>query len=140
MSLYYEINNIFPTPVYYTKIKNFTDAEVKYINSMEKTATQNVGNTTSLDSYVLKQKKLNNIKTQITKHIKQYFDKVMCIDDNVFPYITQSWINFTKEGEFHHLHAHPNSIISGVLYIDADKDNDKIIFDSRKHEMIKFNN
>ena len=36
--------------------------------------------------------------------------------------ITQSWINFTKKGEYHHPHAHPNSLISGVFYVEADKD------------------
>ena len=69
-------------------------------------------------------------------HIKQYFDKVISTSDKIVPYITQSWINYTREGEYHHSHAHPNSLISGVLYIDANKDNDKILFEKRGYHRI----
>ena len=31
-------------------------------------------------------------------------------------------------GEFHHKHEHPNSYLSGVLYINADPEKDKIYF------------
>ena len=53
--------------------------------------------------------------------------------------ITQSWLNYTKPGEYHHTHEHPNSIISGVFYIDADRENDKIIFHkANRYQQIKF--
>ena len=54
----------------------------------------------------------------------------MCIRDR-FPaevFVTQSWLNWTKKGEFHHKHEHPNSYLSGVFYINADPDKDKIYF------------
>ena len=37
-------------------------------------------------------------------------------------------INYTEENQYHHMHEHPNSVVSGVLYFDCDKDNDKIKF------------
>ena len=49
----------------------------------------------------------------------------MCIRDS----ITISWVNYTETGQWHHSHAHANSIISGVYYIDTD-DTDKIVFES----------
>jgi uncharacterized protein (TIGR02466 family) len=51
--------------------------------------------------------------------------------------MTQSWLNFTKPGEFHHKHAHPNSLISGVYYFNADKENDKIYFYDDEYQRIK---
>jgi hypothetical protein len=42
--------------------------------------------------------------------------------------LTQSWLNYTKPGQFHHKHAHPNSFISGVLYMKAARQRDKIYF------------
>ena len=41
--------------------------------------------------------------------------------------ITESWINYTSPGEFHHLHYHPNSFISGVFYFKTIPD-DSIVF------------
>ena len=35
---------------------------------------------------------------------------------------------FRSKGEFHHKHEHPNSFISGVLYIHTDSTKDKITF------------
>ena len=57
-----------------------------------------------------------------------YFDKVVCTDNSIVPYITQSWLNYTKTDQFHHMHNHPNSYISGVFYIDVDDKVDKITF------------
>jgi len=55
-------------------------------------------------------------------------EKIVSPKNNVELYITQSWLNYTKENQYHHLHAHPNSVVSGVLYFDCDKNNDKISF------------
>ena len=42
--------------------------------------------------------------------------------------ITQSWCNYTKSDQYHHRHEHPNSFLSGVFYINADEEVDKITF------------
>ena len=31
--------------------------------------------------------------------------------------VTQSWANLTKKNQFHHPHVHPNSILSGIIYL-----------------------
>jgi hypothetical protein len=36
------------------------------------------------------------------------------------PFVTQSWLNWTKPGQWHHKHSHPNSLYSGVLYLDVE--------------------
>ena len=43
-------------------------------------------------------------------------------------YITQSWLNYTEADQYHHIRAHPNSVVSGVFYFDSDIKNDKILF------------
>jgi uncharacterized protein (TIGR02466 family) len=43
----------------------------------------------------------------------------------------------TKEGQFHHKHNHPNSFLSGVLYIKANRDKDKIYFYRDSYPQIK---
>ena len=95
-----------------------------------------MGNVSSKNSYVLNDKPFNNIKKQLLNHITKYFDEVISTSDKIVPYITQSWLNYTKENEYHHSHAHPNSFVSGVLYINANKENDKIIFEKNKYQAI----
>ena len=139
MSLDFELNGIFPTPIYFAKLKKFTDMELKVIKLIgENQSVRNMGNSRSDDTFILRAKPFENIKKQLMRHIRQYFDKVICTSDKIVPYITQSWINYTKEGEYHHSHAHPNSLVSGVLYIDADKDNDRIFFEKRGYNRITF--
>ena len=65
--------------------------------------------------------------------MQDYFNKVLCAK-NVKPYITQSWLNYTRANQFHHRHEHPNSFVSGVLYINADKATDRINFYNKRHE------
>jgi hypothetical protein len=53
------------------------------------------------------------------------------------PYITQSWANYTKKNQYHHTHEHPNSFISGVLYINANEAHDKITMHKKSYQQIK---
>ena len=51
-------------------------------------------------------------------------------------YITQSWLNYTDTGQYHHKHAHPNSWLSGCIYVNADKEKDKITFYNDQYNRI----
>ena len=37
-------------------------------------------------------------------------------------YITNMWANITHPNHRHHLHIHPNCLLSGILYVQAPKD------------------
>ena len=67
----------------------------------------------------------------------EYFKSVHAPQFDVTPYITQSWSNYTEPGQYHHKHAHPNSIISGVFYPQANKETDRIYFYKDGYERIK---
>ena len=69
-------------------------------------------------------------------HINNYFEKIIDTSDNITPYITQSWFNYTEENEFHHQHSHYNSVISGVFYFDAIKEEDSIVFHKNNNDQI----
>lgn len=133
------INNIFPTPIYTTKIdRKFTKQELQFVNEQKKHCMSNEGNINTKDNYVLNRKEFKNIKKFLDKHCKNYLNTVICPKNNIDLYITQSWLNYTEANQYHHKHAHPNSVISGVFYFDSDKENDKILFSSSKgYEQIK---
>ena len=123
------IHNLFPTPVYITKIKRpFTKQELQFENNQKNHCTKNAGNINTKDNYILNRKEFKNIKKFLDKTCKDYLERVICPKNNIELYITQSWLNYTETNQYHHKHAHPNSVISGVLYFDSDKENDKILF------------
>lgn len=127
------VKGIFPTPIYYNSItRNFTNKELDIISKLE--TYKNEGNSTSQNNFIL-DNKLKLLKKEILKHINFYFDNVLLAKD-VKPYITQSWVNYTKSGQYHHKHTHPNSLVSGVLYINADEKNDAINFHKDKYNEI----
>ena len=127
------IHNLFPTPIYTTKIdRGFTKQELQFVNQQKKHCANNEGNINTKDNYILNRKEFKNIKKFLDKCCKDYLEKVICPKNNIEIYITQSWLNYTEANQYHHQHAHPNSVVSGVLYFDLDIKNDKIIFTSNK--------
>jgi uncharacterized protein (TIGR02466 family) len=123
------VHNLFPTPIYTTKIdRPFTKQELQFVNQQKKHCTKNQGNINTKDNYILNKKEFKNIKKFLDKNCKEYLDTVICPKNNIELYITQSWLNYTEINQFHHQHQHPNSVISGVLYFNSDIKNDKILF------------
>jgi uncharacterized protein (TIGR02466 family) len=123
------INGIFPTPIYISKLnRELTNKELSFIDKTKLDVYKNEGNTTSNDNYILNHKLFKDLKTDLYLRVKDYFDKVISPTDTITPYITQSWLNYTETNQYHHKHQHPNSLVSGVFYINSDKEFDKIKF------------
>ena len=123
------INNLFPTPIYTTKIdRPFTKQELQFVKEQKNHCNKNTGNINTKDSYILNRKQFKNIKKFLDKCCEDYLNRIICPKNNIKLYITQSWLNYTETNQFHHKHEHPNSAISGVLYFDSDIKNDKILF------------
>ena len=131
------INNLFPTPIYTTKIdRGFTKQELQFVNEQKEHCSKNNGNINTKDSYILNRKQFKNIKKFLDKCCKDYLDTIICPKNNIEIYITQSWLNYTEANQYHHQHAHPNSVISGVFYFDSDIKNDKILFTKGRYQQI----
>ena len=127
------IHSIFPIPVYTIKIdREFTKQELQFVNDQKKHCLKNDGNINTKDNYILNRKEFKNIKKFLDKCCEDYLNRIICPKNNVELYITQSWLNYTEADQYHHKHAHPNSVISGVLYFDSDIEKDKILFTSGK--------
>ena len=124
-----KIHQIFPEPVYFSNLERaLTQEELKTVNEYKKETYNNLGNITSNDNYVLENKTLKNLKEDLRKMMVDYFEKIICVDNSISPYITQSWINYTETNQFHHRHFHTNSYISGIFLIEAKKESDKTTF------------
>jgi len=132
------IKGIFPTPVYLSKLdRSLTTLELKFVDKSKKDFYKNNGNITSNNNYILNDKPFDNIKKELDLRVQDYFDKVISPANNITPYITQSWLNYTETNQYHHKHEHPNSLVSGVFYINCDDKFDKIKFFKEDYKTIK---
>ena len=125
------IENIFPSvvPVYnVNRGFSLNEKERQEIDSViAEGMIQYEGNTASENKFLF-DSKLPDLRSFCEEHIANYVNKVICPKNKSLEfYITQSWLNVTKQNEYHVMHNHPNSIISGVYYFT---DNSTIIFNS----------
>lgn len=108
---------LFPYPLMVCGKKyEFTGSEKKYISELE--MVDNSGNLMSKNDKVLDSKELSNLKLFIDEQIFNFKKNLLKIKDENEIYITQSWVNNSNPGQFHPKHKHPNSIISGVVFLD----------------------
>jgi uncharacterized protein (TIGR02466 family) len=123
------IHGIFPTPIYISKLdRSLTEEELLFVNQIKSDVYKNEGNVTSNDNYILNNEAFKNLKEELDLRVQDYFTKIVSPANDITPYITQSWLNYTETNQFHHKHQHPNSLVSGVFYINCDEKFDKIKF------------
>jgi uncharacterized protein (TIGR02466 family) len=131
-----QVNTLFPVAVAKFSLgRKFTSEEIAFVDSQP--VHENMGNTTSDNHYVFKEEVFADLKNFVETSVTEYFKTIYAPKNEVSLRLTQSWLNYTKESQFHHKHAHPNSYISGVLYIKADSEKDRIYFYKDGYTQIK---
>jgi len=78
-----------------------------------------LGNAKTKCTTILERSELLNIKSFCLSSLNKYINDV---------YITESWLNFTMPSEEYQSHNHPNSLITGILYINASTKVHTIVF------------
>ena len=135
----YELHNMFPTAVLRFNLgRELTPDELDFANFQKTSTYQNSGNVTSNERYILSNKRMSDLNLFIHDAIQTYVDQVIKPAHEVKFYVTQSWFNYTESFGHHHAHNHGNSIISGVLYFNADDQYDNITFFNPRKERIVF--
>ena len=137
MTIQSNIIGIFPTPIYSSKLNRpLSEEELSFIDKTKEDVFLNEGNTTSNDNNVLENIVFKNLKDDLYLRVKDYFDKIISSSNNITPYITQSWLNYTETNQYHHKHTHSNSLVSGVFYINCQEEYDRIKFFNEKYKAI----
>jgi uncharacterized protein (TIGR02466 family) len=98
----------------------FTSSEKEFIAELE--MIENDGNRMSTNDKILDSKELSNLKQFIDEQLFNFKKNLLKIKDDNEIYITQSWVNNSNPGQFHPKHKHPNSVISGVMFLDDNSD------------------
>ena len=104
--------------------RQFTKEEREvFVNCVKNTGEieANVGNAKSKSMSILEIPELVNIKSFCLSSLNKY-------TNNSDLYITESWLNYTMPGEWQHSQNHPNSLISGILYVNARKALHTVVF------------
>jgi len=132
-----QIISLFPTAVGMFHLgRDLTESEKGALLDLE--MKPNMGNTTSADRFILRKEELKDLRAFIQTSIDTYFQEVVAPSKDVNLYITQSWVNYSKPGQWHHAHEHPNSFLSGVFYVQTDNSKDRIYFEKNHYDQISF--
>jgi len=122
----YIVTNLFPIPIYSTVFK-LTEEEIKTIHGWCAFAIANTTNNfTTGQRYILMHPELHRFKKFLEEQVNFYAHNVLNIVKETQFYITQSWANLNPQGSGHHLHRHPNSIMSGVFFVSDNSNAFKI--------------
>lgn len=141
------VHTIFPIPIF----NLILDLESELIQSdldliqtklkQNDVLENNVNNLVTKDCFILDEWNLSEIKKCLDNYLQLFAVDILGYEyDNL--YITQSWINVNPPGTLHHPHNHPNSILSGILYVSAPEKGGNIVFHRQPRQIvpkIKFN-
>lgn len=106
---------LFPTIVKQYKFEGlFSLDEIAFMESQE--MEDDGGSFKSRNTFLLDEEPLSRVKTFVLKCMDDYIRTVHKPENDVKPYLTQSWLNYYDPLNYHHKHFHPNSFLSGVIY------------------------
>ena len=136
----HDLMNMFATPLYRANLgRQFTDEELKFFRVALADCVESISNFSTRDKNVLNNPALQGLRDTLQQHLDEYFKTIYNTANKVSLKITQSWLTLSRQGESHHAHTHPNSVASGVLYINL-AENDGISFhrneDNLWHELL----
>lgn len=128
-------HSLFPTLVGTFDLgRKLTEAEKSFFLGLPQRA--NKGNSRSQDHYILRHEELREINEFIVAATNAYFNIHYAPKNGVELKITQSWCNYTEPGQYHHAHTHPNSLVSGVFYVQT-TEQDRIYFYRDVYQQVK---
>jgi len=124
--------NLKPIPIYYENSSyHLTKKELNFIKKIEYYEARERGLFISTSASLLENKEVKGLKKFIVDKATAYAEKVLEIKNKI--YLTQSWSTLNKQHGFHSVHYHPNTFISLVYYVKAEKGS--LYFDVRRSSL-----
>ncbi len=118
-----EMMNLFAVPVVRSAInRSFTSDEMSFFQEELRDPINAITNFSSRNKNVLNAPEMASLRAFIHSCLDNYLATVFSPANNVKLKVTQSWLTLSRKGDSHHSHVHPNSVVSGVLYINLAKD------------------
>jgi uncharacterized protein (TIGR02466 family) len=130
---------LFSAPVYVNNVGTFARPDVR---SLEYSSTMPTGGAynflSSTDKRVLERPEFEHVREIIMREVDRYTREVLAVTRNVEFYITDSWVNIHGRGHSAGAHVHHNSLISGILYLQAAESNGDLVFHRDVLSLIPF--
>lgn len=130
----HQIWPLFSYPIFAGKL-NFTKKELsnyikqlKKVNYLKSDPNNKQSSLISEDYYLLNKKPFKNLKNKILETLNVYNDTYLKYNTKFK--MTTSWVAFTPKNTHSNLHRHTNCLLSGVFYLQADKDSGYIEFNN----------
>lgn len=98
----------------------------------------NVENSISTDMDFFSRQQFTDTKSILENECKNFIVNAYAVTDFTDLRMTDSWGNVTKQGESHHIHSHPFSVISAVLFLDDNTDNYNLHLEYKIDELPHF--
>lgn len=128
------ITELFPTPVYQTDLDLDVTNLIESINKENLEFIQSEYNIASKNTDVLDLDIFSGLKKNILYHLEHFLKEIGFKYETVF--VTTSWLNINPPGGRHHTHNHPNSLISGVYYLDVPENSGNMVFHKTPSQLI----
>ncbi len=130
---------LFSTPLY---VKNVGDFERPDLRALEYTNTDPNGGffhfLSSTDKDVLDRPEFADVRRIVMHEVNFYAREIFVVSKKIEFYITNSWINVYRRGDQAGAHMHHNSLISGVLYLQATETGGDIVFHREVQTLVPF--
>ncbi len=130
---------LFSTPVYISNVGDFERPDLQALQYSNQAPTGEVFHfLSSTDKNVLDRPDFAGVRSIVMKQINVYAREVLFVNKNIEFYITDSWINVYRRGEQAGAHMHHNSLVSGVLYLNATDAGGDIVFHRDVQSQVPF--
>jgi uncharacterized protein (TIGR02466 family) len=130
---------LFSTPLYVNNLGSFDKPDLRFLDYTHTTpAGESFSFLTSVDKNVLDRPELGHIRSLIETEIEFCARDLYALTRDVQFYITNSWVNIYGRGDQAGAHMHHNSLLSGVLYLQATEAGGEIVFHKDMQSQVPF--
>lgn len=127
-----ELLGLFSRPVLITELESTMPA----ITDIE--WAKNYANSISTSTAILKLPEWQHVHDEVMLRVRDYLHGVMRVNHSTEIYVTESWLNKTDQGQSHHRHWHPNSVLSGVVFLQGDATSGALRFITSEYSLFEF--
>ena len=113
---------LFSMPFYKSELGEPTKQALDFCHNTEYVRYKADNGWVSRNKYVLESKELVETKAMIMREFNIFMHNILSFEDKYQFYITNSWIQKISTGDYTHQHAHENSLVSGVYYLEVFED------------------
>jgi len=130
----HEIIPLFSIPLYKAELSPLDPLMFQKLTNNEWEKTEGfVTHVETAERHLLDRPEYKGLKKAIQQHVDYFAYEVLGCQRDLTWEITTSWVNRSKNGDYHANHWHSNSLISGVFYIYTNPSSGAIVFHKDKN-------